>query len=210
VEGLRLALRRSCRVGGQLWSFEAGRLAGLAHGACLVTVGGGTSVLSTAVVSAEPQLQADGVPLQVRAPAAGGGGGVMVLGGAWCAPLLLLSHACAHTAPGPPPIHTQHTRTHTHTPTPPQHTHTHTPPQNTHTHTHTHAHAHAPHTQVEYRERLTAVGRLPLRPDRRERTGTDREVLAARLIDRALRPLLPPGFLYDTQVRRTSCERGGG
>lgn len=39
-----------------------------------------------------------------------------------------------------------------------------------------------------------------MRPDRRERVGTEREVLAARLIDRAVRPLLPPGFLYDTQV----------
>jgi hypothetical protein len=54
---------------------------------------------------------------------------------------------------------------------------------------------------VEYRERYSAVGRMPSRPDRRERQGSDREVLAARLIDRALRPLLPPGFLYETQVR---------
>jgi polyribonucleotide nucleotidyltransferase len=53
---------------------------------------------------------------------------------------------------------------------------------------------------VEYRERLAAAGRLPGRPDRRERLNSDREVLAARLVDRALRPLLPPGFLYDTQV----------
>lgn len=55
--------------------------------------------------------------------------------------------------------------------------------------------------QVEYRERLSAVGRLPLRPDRRERVNSEREVLVGRLVDRALRPLLPPGFLYDTQVR---------
>lgn len=56
------------------------------------------------------------------------------------------------------------------------------------------------HTQVEYRERLSAVGRLPMRPDRRERNGTEREALAGRIIDRAVRPLLPPGFLYDTQA----------
>jgi len=43
-----------------------------------------------------------------------------------------------------------------------------------------------------------------VRPDRRERVGGEREVLAARLIDRAVRPLLPPGFLYDTQVGGTS------
>jgi polyribonucleotide nucleotidyltransferase len=54
--------------------------------------------------------------------------------------------------------------------------------------------------QVDYRERLSAVGRLPLRPDRRERVGSERELLVARLVDRALRPLIPPGFLYDTQV----------
>jgi hypothetical protein len=55
---------QTCRVAGKPWKFEAGRLASLADGACLVTVGG-TSVLSTAVVSPEPQLLADGVPLQV-------------------------------------------------------------------------------------------------------------------------------------------------
>lgn len=55
-------------------------------------------------------------------------------------------------------------------------------------------------SQVEFRERLSAAGRLPVRPDRRERAGTEREVLAARIVDRALRPLINPGFLYDTQV----------
>lgn len=52
---------------------------------------------------------------------------------------------------------------------------------------------------------MSAAGRLPSRPDRRERVGTECEVLAARLIDRALRPLLPPGFLYDTQVCFSLC-----
>ncbi|WIA37613.1 hypothetical protein OEZ86_014515 [Tetradesmus obliquus] len=54
--------------------------------------------------------------------------------------------------------------------------------------------------QVEYRERLSAAGKLPSRPDRRERGSSDRELLAGRLVDRALRPLLAPGHLYDTQV----------
>lgn len=54
--------------------------------------------------------------------------------------------------------------------------------------------------QVDYRERLSAVGRIPSTNDRRERFGSDREVLVARLIDRALRPLFPPGFYYETQL----------
>jgi hypothetical protein len=57
-------LQQSCKVAGKTWTFETGRLAGLAHGSCLVTVEG-TSVLGTAVVDRTPQLEADGVPLQV-------------------------------------------------------------------------------------------------------------------------------------------------
>jgi hypothetical protein len=58
------AFKQSCKVAGKTWTFETGRLAGLAHGSCLVTVDG-TSVLGTAVVEPRPQLEADGVPLQV-------------------------------------------------------------------------------------------------------------------------------------------------
>lgn len=57
--------QQSCVVAGRSWTFETGRLARLAHGSCVVTVGG-TSVLSTAVIDATPQPDADGVPLQVR------------------------------------------------------------------------------------------------------------------------------------------------
>lgn len=32
---------------------------------------------------------------------------------------------------------------------------------------------------------------------------SDKEVLAARFIDRALRPLFPPGYYYDTQLVST-------
>jgi hypothetical protein len=56
--------RQTCRVGGKEWTFETGQLAGLAHGSCLVSVEG-TTVLGTVVVDATPQLEADGVPLQV-------------------------------------------------------------------------------------------------------------------------------------------------
>lgn len=57
-------LQQHCKVAGRQWTFETGRLARLAHGSCQVTVGG-TSVLATAVVDPTPQLEADGVPLQV-------------------------------------------------------------------------------------------------------------------------------------------------
>jgi hypothetical protein len=63
--------QESCKLAGKTWTFETGRLARLAHGSCLVTVGG-TSVLSTAVVDPNPQPEADGVPLQV-------GGGLAAL-----------------------------------------------------------------------------------------------------------------------------------
>lgn len=65
--------------------------------------------------------------------------------------------------------------------------------------------------QVDYRERLVAVGQLPSRADRRDPGGTEREVLGARLVDRALRPLLPPGWAAPTQVGRgEGGGRGGG
>lgn len=36
--------------------------------------------------------------------------------------------------------------------------------------------------------------------DRRDRVG-EQEILSARAIDRAIRPLFPPGFCYETHVR---------
>lgn len=55
--------------------------------------------------------------------------------------------------------------------------------------------------QVEFKERAYAYGRVPARGDRRDAVGTDREVLAARAVDRALRPLFPPGYNCTVQVR---------
>eukprot|EP00238_Polyblepharides_amylifera_P010829 CAMPEP_0196587260 /NCGR_PEP_ID=MMETSP1081-20130531/56948_1 /TAXON_ID=36882 /ORGANISM="Pyramimonas amylifera, Strain CCMP720" /LENGTH=755 /DNA_ID=CAMNT_0041909393 /DNA_START=110 /DNA_END=2378 /DNA_ORIENTATION=+ len=54
--------------------------------------------------------------------------------------------------------------------------------------------------QVEYRERLWAVGRIPNTFNRREGGPKEREVLIGRAIDRALRPLFHPGYFYETQV----------
>jgi len=55
--------------------------------------------------------------------------------------------------------------------------------------------------QVDFREKLFASGRFPEGPQRREPSATDAEVLGGRLVDRALRPLFPPGFFYETHVR---------
>jgi polyribonucleotide nucleotidyltransferase len=65
--------------------------------------------------------------------------------------------------------------------------------------------------QVDVRERFYSSGRLPLqRGDRREPAASERELLAARLIDRALRPLFPPGALYEVQVTATVLAADGG
>ncbi|MBI3991624.1 MAG: polyribonucleotide nucleotidyltransferase, partial [Candidatus Lambdaproteobacteria bacterium] len=53
---------------------------------------------------------------------------------------------------------------------------------------------------VDYREYLSAAGRIPGGFLRREGRATDREVLASRLCDRSIRPLFPKGFRAETQV----------
>jgi len=56
---------------------------------------------------------------------------------------------------------------------------------------------------VEYRERLSAAGRFPGGYRKREGRSSDREILAARLTDRTIRPLFPEGFRCETQVIAT-------
>jgi polyribonucleotide nucleotidyltransferase len=71
--------------------------------------------------------------------------------------------------------------------------------------------ADGPQLQVDVRERFYASGRLPThRPDRREASASERELLAARCVDRALRPLFPPGALYEVQVTATVLAADGG
>ncbi|TNF25662.1 MAG: polyribonucleotide nucleotidyltransferase [Deltaproteobacteria bacterium] len=53
---------------------------------------------------------------------------------------------------------------------------------------------------VEYRERMSAGGRVPGGYLRREGRIGDHEVLTSRLIDRTLRPLFPKGFRREVQV----------
>ncbi|MDR1113103.1 MAG: polyribonucleotide nucleotidyltransferase [Bacteroidales bacterium] len=54
--------------------------------------------------------------------------------------------------------------------------------------------------QVEYQEKYAAVGRFPGGFFRREARPSEYEILIARLIDRALRPLFPSDFHAETQV----------
>lgn len=53
---------------------------------------------------------------------------------------------------------------------------------------------------VDYQEKFAAAGRIPGNFFRREGKLSDYEVLISRLVDRALRPLFPDGYLNETQV----------
>jgi polyribonucleotide nucleotidyltransferase len=54
--------------------------------------------------------------------------------------------------------------------------------------------------QVEYREKASAVGKIPGGFFKREGKPSEKEVLSARLIDRPIRPLFPESFKFETQV----------
>jgi polyribonucleotide nucleotidyltransferase len=54
--------------------------------------------------------------------------------------------------------------------------------------------------QVEYQEKFAAVGRFPGGFFKRESRPSEYEILIARLVDRALRPLFPDNFHAETQV----------
>jgi polyribonucleotide nucleotidyltransferase len=53
---------------------------------------------------------------------------------------------------------------------------------------------------VEYRERQYAAGKIPGGFIKREGRPSDKEILAARLLDRPLRPMFPEGFQHETQI----------
>ena len=53
---------------------------------------------------------------------------------------------------------------------------------------------------VDYQEKFASVGRIPGNFFRREARLSDYEILICRLVDRALRPLFPDGYMNDTQV----------
>ncbi len=53
---------------------------------------------------------------------------------------------------------------------------------------------------VDYQEKFASIGRIPGNFFRRETKLSDYEVLTSRLVDRAIRPLFPDGYMFDTQV----------
>lgn len=53
---------------------------------------------------------------------------------------------------------------------------------------------------VDYQEKYAAAGRIPGNFFRREAKLSDYEVLICRLVDRAIRPLFPEGYMNETQV----------
>ncbi len=53
---------------------------------------------------------------------------------------------------------------------------------------------------VEYREKYSAIGKIPGGFIKREGKPTEKEILSARLIDRPIRPLFPKGYMTETQV----------
>ena len=56
---------------------------------------------------------------------------------------------------------------------------------------------------VEYKEKFASAGRFPGGFTRREGRASDYEILIARLVDRALRPLFPDNYHADTFVNIT-------
>ena len=53
---------------------------------------------------------------------------------------------------------------------------------------------------VNYQEKAYAAGKIPGGFFRREGAPSEKEVLTSRLIDRPIRPLIPEGFYYETQI----------
>ncbi|MEL6123843.1 MAG: polyribonucleotide nucleotidyltransferase, partial [Bacteroidota bacterium] len=53
---------------------------------------------------------------------------------------------------------------------------------------------------VDYQEKFAAAGRIPGNFFKREARLSDYEILISRLVDRAIRPLFPDGYMNDTQV----------
>ena len=62
---------------------------------------------------------------------------------------------------------------------------------------------------VEYREKASAVGKMPGGYFKREGRPSEKEILTCRMTDRPLRPLFPKGYLYDTQIIATLLSADG-
>ena len=53
---------------------------------------------------------------------------------------------------------------------------------------------------VDYQEKFASVGRVPGNFFKRETRLSDYEILISRLVDRAVRPLFPDGYMHETQI----------
>ena len=53
---------------------------------------------------------------------------------------------------------------------------------------------------VDYQEKFAGAGKIPGNFFRRESRLSDYEILICRLVDRAIRPLFPDGYMNDTQI----------
>ncbi len=53
---------------------------------------------------------------------------------------------------------------------------------------------------VDYQELTYAVGKIPGGFFKREGRPNEREILTSRMIDRSIRPLIPKGYYYETQI----------
>ena len=62
---------------------------------------------------------------------------------------------------------------------------------------------------VDYREKASAVGKIPGGYFKREGRPSEKEILTCRMTDRPLRPLFPKGYLYDTQIIATLLSADG-
>ena len=56
---------------------------------------------------------------------------------------------------------------------------------------------------VDYRDKAHSHRLIPKGISKREKHGTEEEILVARIIDRAIRPLFPSGFLSEVQITVT-------
>jgi polyribonucleotide nucleotidyltransferase len=62
---------------------------------------------------------------------------------------------------------------------------------------------------VDYRDKAHSHGLIPKGIMKREKHGTEEEILVARIIDRAIRPLFPSGFLSEVQITVTGHAADG-
>jgi polyribonucleotide nucleotidyltransferase len=62
---------------------------------------------------------------------------------------------------------------------------------------------------VDYREKMYAAGKIPGGFFKREGRPSEKEILAARMVDRPIRPLFPKNFFFETQVMTSVLSADG-